>query len=32
MTHTIVVPLINGLREAMPALALLKVNISEETE
>jgi len=32
MTHTIVIPLINGLREAMPALALLKYNTSPDTE
>ena len=32
MKTTMVVPLINGLREAMPALALLKYNTSPEVE
>jgi len=32
MTTTVVIPLINGLREAMPALALLKYNTSPEVE
>ena len=31
MKKTIILPLINGLREAMPALALLRYNTSEET-
>ena len=32
MKTTLCIPLINGLREAMPALALLKVNTSEDVE
>jgi len=32
MTITVCIPLINGLREAMPALALLKVNTTDDVE
>lgn len=32
MKTSVVIPLINGLREAMPALALLRTNTSDDTE